>query len=48
MKVEAVDDVFNTLQSRRNQLNIIHAARSAKKDFLLDYLNRRRHGGFRV
>lgn len=35
---EAVDDVFNTLRSRKHQLNIIHAARSAKKDFLLDHL----------
>lgn len=34
----AVDEVYGILQSKLSQLNIIHAARSAKKDFLLDRL----------
>lgn len=35
---EAIEEVYSTLRNRKHQLNIIHSARSAKKDFLLDRL----------
>lgn len=35
---EAIEEITTILASRKNTLNLIHAARSAKKDNLLEYL----------
>jgi len=35
---EAINAIYDVIKERKNVLNIINAARSAKKDYLLDYL----------